>query len=139
MNLVFKILSVVLVVTTLTFAQRNPPPCFGRVGEWVNDFGGCSNYFYCQSEENARVLNCPQGLGFDEMNQVCSGQFAMPPDCEFCPYDKEGFAVADDETTCTDYVLCIRGNREANVIHCGPGTRFDRAWGEINNLMMVLV
>lgn len=128
-NLVIKVLCV-LALATLSVAQRNPPPCAAAdVGRWVNDFGGCPNYFYCQTEEVARVLVCPENTGFDQAGQVCAGTHAAPPTCEICPAE-DGIAVANDAETCTDYVLCVGGNRDANVVVCAAGTRFDRAWGQ---------
>lgn len=128
--IVFKIFYV-FAFATITLAQRNPNPCAGKSGQWVNDFGGCPNYFYCQGPDDtlARPVACPEGYGFDGSSQLCTLAFVNIPPCQVCPPDIDGFAVAADETTCTDYVLCVGGNRDANVLSCGPGTRFDRAWG----------
>lgn len=128
---VFKILLVVAIATT-TFAQlqRNPNPCLGQATRWVQDYGGCENYFYCQSETIARPLVCPEGTGFDEGTQTCTATHIVLPPCLECPATEDGFAVANDATTCTDYVLCVNGVRDANVITCATGTRFDRAWGQ---------
>lgn len=123
---------------TFAVAQRNPPPCESNVGRFSNDYGGCENYFYCQSTTVAIPLMCPETYGFDPATESCTVAHVDPPECELCPAADNGVAVANDNTTCSEYVLCVDGARDANVVICDGGTLFDRAWGQCRPESVVL-
>lgn len=142
--MIFVVLAL-LALSGSSLAQRNPNPCLGKPSTpvtFVNDYGNCEWYFWCNGEQAVVSGPCQEGWNFDEDGGTCNSGFvcdnADPP----CPEDENGdpienFAVAMgdlvEDPNCQKYTFCVGGVRIATDPEeyrvCGPGTAFNRIIG----------
>jgi hypothetical protein len=78
----FKLLAV-LALCGVALSQRNPNPCLGKTGQgFVNDYGQCPNYFWCNGEAAFIADPCPDLFVFDTTASSCTTDTTV---CLECP------------------------------------------------------
>lgn len=75
----------IFALSSVALAQRNSPhPCATATNSFVNDFGTCEAYFWCDSASVAYPTGpCQATYVFDEAAQVCNFDPTTP--CDLCP------------------------------------------------------
>lgn len=85
--------------------------CVDSAEKFVTDPKSCGGYFYCFDEEFALPGACPDGLHFNEVEQMCIHDFGS--DCgvaslDICSIVKDGINIKDEDN-CHMYHVCAKG------------------------------
>ncbi|XP_037936884.1 peritrophin-48-like [Teleopsis dalmanni] len=106
-------------------------PCKKTSPKYVVDPKNCNGWYECNGSKEVKRGNCPDGMHFDQKNQICnySDQLSCSSTYEFCDVVPANIPFKD-EANCHKYFECPAKGTKIETVVCPTGLYYVAALGE---------